>query len=480
LRNSSRFPLTGRGDINTYAVFAELCRALLRPAGRAGIIVPTGIATDHTTSEFFADLAARRSLVSLYDFENRKGLFPSVDSRYKFCLLTLAGAGRGPRSAEYAFFCHEAADLSDPERRFTLSAADFRLLNPNTRTAPIFRSRREAELTKHIYRRVPVLIEEAKAAAGNPWQVQFMAMLHMTNDSGLFRTRDQLEGDGFRLEGNVFVRGTERWLPLYEAKMVHQFDHRFGDYSMQPAGSKDTQLPEVPLDRLADPDYRVLPRHWVPETEVEARLKAKGWDRGWLLGWRDIARSTDERTVIAAVIPRVGVGNKFPLIVVGEHGRRPSGLVLNSMSPRLLRTTKGGGDHPSHFFIMINCPYYRLLRFDTRAPGPPPRPSPTGSAPACSNLLTRPGIWKPSPATSATTDLPSVTIPNAGHGCGPNWMPASSTFTWALPKSGSARPRPSCARCSPRPAPRSSTFSSNSRSSAGVMKSASGSTARSA
>jgi hypothetical protein len=197
LRNSSRFPLTGRGDINTYAVFAELCRALLRPAGRAGIIVPTGIATDHTTRKFFTDLAARRSLVSLYDFENRKGIFPGVHRSYKFCLLTLAGAERGPRSAEYAFFCHEAADLSDPERRFTLSAADFRLLNPNTRTAPIFRSRRDAELTKHIYRRVPVLIEEAKAAAGNPWQVEFMRMFDMANDSYLFRTRGSTGGRGF-------------------------------------------------------------------------------------------------------------------------------------------------------------------------------------------------------------------------------------------------------------------------------------------
>jgi hypothetical protein len=371
LRNSSRFPLTGRGDINTYAVFAELCRALLRPAGRAGIIVPTGIATDHTTSEFFTDLAARRSLVSLYDFENRKGIFPGVHRSYKFCLLTLGGAGRGPRSAEYAFFCHEAADLSDPERRFTLSAADFRLLNPNTRTAPIFRSRREAELTKHIYRRVPVLIEEAKAAAGNPWQVEFMRMFDMANDSGLFRTRGQLEGDGFRLEGNVFVRGTERWLPLYEAKMVHQFDHRFGDYSMQPAGSKDTQLPEVPLDRLADPDYRVLPRHWVPEAKVESRLKAKGWDRGWLLGWRDIARSTDERTVIAAVIPRVGVGHTFPLALSDvAAGLYALLAMLNTAVFDFTARQKVGGTHLT-FHIFKALPVLSPEAFEAACPWSP-------------------------------------------------------------------------------------------------------------
>jgi hypothetical protein len=370
LRNSSRFPLTGRGDINTYAVFGELCRALLRPAGRAGIIVPTGIATDHTTSEFFTDLAARRSLVSLYDFENRKGIFPGVHRSYKFCLLTLAGAGRGPRSAEFAFFCHEAADLSDPERRFTLSAADFRLLNPNTRTAPIFRSRREAELTKHIYRRVPVLIEEAKAAAGNPWQVEFMRMFDMANDSYLFRTRDQLEGEGFRLEGNVFVRGAERWLPLYEAKMVHQFDHRFGDYSMQPAGSKDTQLPEVPLDRLAEPDYRVLPRYWVSETEVEARLKAKGWDRSWLLGWRRIARSTDERTVIAAVIPRGGAGDNLFLYLARHGDTWLVPAMLASFALDFCARQKLGGTN-LNFYVLEQLPFIEPQDFRRPCPWSP-------------------------------------------------------------------------------------------------------------
>ena len=358
VHNSGRYPLTSFGRLNLAPLFAECARWLTRPSGRAGLIVPTGIATDAFNQYFFADLTDKRQLVSLYDFENRKGIFPGVHRSYKFCLLTLAGAGRGPRSAEFAFFCHEAADLSDPERRFTLSAADFRLLNPNTRTAPIFRSRRDAELTKHIYRRVPVLVNEAEGHAGNPWGFEGLLMFMMNTDSHLFRTRDQLEGDGFRLEGNVFVRGAERWLPLYEAKMVHQFDHRFGDYSMQPAGSKDTQLPEVPLDRLADPDYRVLPRYWVPETEVEARLKAKGWDRGWLLGWRDIARSTDERTVIAAVIPRVGVGDTFLLALPGTHGQIQALLaVLNSVALDFAARQKVGGTHLKyHVFKQLPVP----------------------------------------------------------------------------------------------------------------------------
>uniref|UniRef100_A0A7V2F6G7 site-specific DNA-methyltransferase (adenine-specific) n=1 Tax=Rhodothermus marinus TaxID=29549 RepID=A0A7V2F6G7_RHOMR len=401
LRGSGFYPLTGRGDINTYSVFAERMRAVLRPGGRLGIIVPTGIATDDTNKHFFAEVVTKGELVSLYDFENRKGIFPAIHRSYKFCLFALRKADERSRpapcpgsAAEFAFFLHEARDLSDPERRFTLTSEDFRLLNPNTRTAPIFRSRRDAELTKHIYRRVPVLVEEAKGETGNPWGVRFLAMFHMANDSHLFRARAELEAEGFRLDGNVFVRGAERYLPLYEAKMVHQFDHRFGDYAMQPEGSESTQLPEVPLERLADPNYRVLPRYWVPEEEVEERLQTKGWDRGWLLGWRDITNTTNERTVIAAVIPRVGVGNNYPLIITKSAVSSYIGVVLSCVALDFVARQKVGGTH-LNFFIFEQLPVLPPSAFEQPLPFPwerEPSPLPPRSRPPTVADFVRPRV----------------------------------------------------------------------------------------
>ena len=105
--------------------------------------LPTRIPTYREASSFrqgfFNDLIERQSLVSLYDFENRKGLFPAVHRSYKFCLLTLSGTEHPVPTADYAFFNHEIGDIDDPDRRFSLSTADFALLNPNTRTTPIFR-----------------------------------------------------------------------------------------------------------------------------------------------------------------------------------------------------------------------------------------------------------------------------------------------------------------------------------------------------
>ncbi|HFE65991.1 MAG TPA: hypothetical protein ENJ93_01905, partial [Chloroflexi bacterium] len=298
VRNSGRYPLCGRGDVNTYTIFAELARQAQSGTGRAGIIVPSGIATDDTTKYFFQDLMETGTLASLYDFENRNGLFPGVHRSYKFCLLTLTGADRpAAAGAQFIFFALETADLRDEERRFTLSAADIALLNPNTRTCPIFRSQRDAELTKAIYRRVPVLIKEGTPQA-NPWGIRFFTMFHMSNDSGLFRTREQLEGEGWQLDGNRFVRGEQAHLPLYEAKMLHQFDHRWATYD----GLKTRDA--TPAEKN-DPAFLVQPRYWVRDVGVDGRLDDR---QGWLLGFRDITNTTNERTAIFSILPRVGFG----------------------------------------------------------------------------------------------------------------------------------------------------------------------------
>lgn len=287
VRYGGRFPLAGRGDINTYAVFAELMRTLLNPRGRAGIIVPSGIATDDTTKFFFQDLMEKGSLVSLFDFENRQRIFPGIDSRIKFCLLTLAGGREAPGpGAEFAFFLQQVADLKDEARRLRLSAADLALLNPNTRTCPIFRCRRDLEITKGIYQRVPVLVKDGPPEE-NPWGIKFSTMFHMANDSHLFRTREELGKAGYVLKGNIFVRPevaapepmwpdparllplleTDReavWLPLYEAKMMHHFDHRWATYE-----GRDTR--DVTLREKQDPRFVVQPRYWVQAAEVVAR-----------------------------------------------------------------------------------------------------------------------------------------------------------------------------------------------------------------
>ena len=292
VRGSGRFPLTAVGNVNTYALFAELSRTLLAPDGRAGIIVPTGIATDDGAKAFFGDLIARRQIISLYDFENREALFPGVHRSYKFSLLTIGAAQAAPR---FVFFATHAAHLRDERRVFSLTPTDLARINPNTRTAPLFRTRRDADLTAAIYARVPVLINETTGE--NPWGVSFLRMFDMSNDSHLFRP----------VPAPAEARaGWGDHLPLYEAKLLHQFTHRWATY-------EGGATREATAAELADPTWTITPRYLVPAAEVEARLAGR-WDRRWLLGWRDITNATNERTAIFSLLPRVGVGNKAPLI----------------------------------------------------------------------------------------------------------------------------------------------------------------------
>lgn len=478
--DGGRYPLTGVGDVNTYALFAETILQIHADSGRAGFIVPTGIATDDSTKAYFGHITQHRRLVSLYDIENREKLFPAVDSRMKFCLLTLGAA----EQAEFVCFATQVSQLADPRRRFTLTPDEFRLINPNTLTCPVFRSERDAELTKKLYRAAPVLMRDAvvegegKQArvvepAQNPWGISFMRMLDMANDSHLFKNEP----------------ASDR-LPLFEAKLIHQFDHRWATYTPD-GNSRDVTLPEK-----SDPDFTVTPRYWVQAREVwlrvarlpeglmkalkdgntqaavlcvtqllfgrylaeprrthpgiypawqafvarhsytraiaptslgfvgdntpclqplnedhlpaesEARVQpytpgarnATAWyatdpdaehavlalaaDNGhlptpeapladepavltlaerwlqaacpqWLMGWRDICRATDERTVIASVVPLVGVGHTMPLVTTTANARLAACLLGNLCSLVLdyCARVKVGGTHLTYGYL---------------------------------------------------------------------------------------------------------------------------------
>lgn len=259
LRASGRCALTAVGDINTYSIFSEVFATLINAQGRAAFIVPTGIATDDSNKAFFGSLVNEKRLVSLYSFENEENIFPTVHHAFKFCLLTLSGASQ-EMPARFAFFLRGIAQLGDEQRTFELYREDFLRLNPNTKTCPIFRTRKDAELTAKIYSRVPVLVNEANDE--NPWGVKFSTMFHMSNDSDLFRTHEQLEEDGFQLWGNSMKRGEDMWLPLYEAKMIWHYNHRFGTYAGMD-GRASTQTPTPTVMQYADASYQALPWYWV-------------------------------------------------------------------------------------------------------------------------------------------------------------------------------------------------------------------------
>lgn len=342
--DGGRYPLTGVGDVNTYALFAETILQIHADSGRAGFIVPTGIATDDSTKAYFGYLTSTRRLAKLISFYEVRAWFKATDDRKSFCLLTLGNSD----SAEFLFDAKAIEDLYEPAKWFTLTPNEFSLINPNTLTCPVFRSERDAELTKKLYRAAPVLMRDAVIAgegkqakiiehAQNPWGISFMRMLDMANDSHLFKSEP-----------------APGHLPLYEAKLIHLLDHRWATYDSN-GSSRDATLTEK-----FDPEFIVTPRYWVSRVEVEERLCKRDRDghvirreAKWLMGWRDIALRSVERTVIASVLPLVGVGHTMPLFTTSADTQHTAALLGNlcSLTLDFCARVKVGGTHLTYGYL---------------------------------------------------------------------------------------------------------------------------------
>ena len=287
---------------------------LVKHDGVVGLLTPSGIYADKTAARFFKTVSTGGRVSSLFDFENRKIFFKDVHASFKFCVLAFGGEERRFDETECSFFLHDTETIKDPDRCFPLAPKDFVRVNPNTGTAPVFRSRRDAEITRGIYERHPVLVDRSGGGESKAWPVRYRTMFHMTNDSRLFRTAAQLDAEGFYpVDGNRWKRGEKLYLPLYQGRMIHQFDHRANSVRFNPESTHNPYLSEeVAESQHADPSFLPQTQYWVPANSVDSRLCEK---HGYVLAFRDIARSTDVRTMIASIIPRVGAGNKVPLLL---------------------------------------------------------------------------------------------------------------------------------------------------------------------
>ena len=363
LRTSGRYPLTGRGDVNTYSVFAETMRTIISPPGRMGVITPTGLATDATTAAFFADTLSGKRLAAFFDFENEAKIFPTVTNKQHFAVTCTTGGDSVGRT-RFAFYTRHIEDV--PQREYALAPDEVLMLNPNTGTLPVFRSRVDAEITLGIYRRHPVLIRDGDPN-GNPWGLTFGRLFHMANDSGLFRTQDDLTALGAEFDGWAWRKGEQRWLPLYEAKMLSHYDHRFSTYdNATQAQLNKGMLPRLTDEQHDDPGQEPLARYWVAEAEVEAAIGDR-WDRDWLLGWRDIASAVNERTFIPSVLPRAGVAHVFP-VAMPERWQLAEQLAgaWSSLVFDYVVRQKLSGTHLTYGVVQqIACPARQRLRSDS-------------------------------------------------------------------------------------------------------------------
>jgi len=312
------------GKLNLFKLFVERAFQLAKPSGMVGMLMPSGIAGDQSSSGFFSAVSTNGHLKAFYDFENRRpryGLnpfFPDVDTRFKFAAL-IASPDRKFEAASCAFFLQAATEIADPERAFPITAAQFAKVNPNTGTAPIFRSRRDMALTSAIYERHPVLTDRSGQVPVAPWAIRYWQMINMTSDSHLFRTRIELEEreGAWSIGGNKFQSAAGEWVPLYEGKMVQAFDHRAASVVVNAANANRPAQPlPATLAQHSDPAWVADPQFWVQAPPGLGQ-------QPYVLGFKDVSSPTNFRSMIAAIVPSGAAGNTLPLIEFNPGSGKP-------------------------------------------------------------------------------------------------------------------------------------------------------------
>lgn len=345
IRECGRFQLTAVGDINTYVIFAELFFRNIQKNGIASVILPTGIATDSTTSLYFSTLMEGGNIKSLYDFVNEKMLFPAVLHNFHFSLFTITGINRKNKTSDFSFNNQSIEHLQQDIRHFSLSFKEIEAINPESKTLPVLTSKYDSKIILKVQTENDILAKQG--VFPHTWNATLFSLFHMTNDSGIFENQK-----------------TPASIPLYEAKMFYQYDHRYGTYNSE-NDERLHMLPKTELMNYINPEFTVSSSFYVPITAVEERVK-DNWKYKWFLALRGISSAQLERTFTSTIIPYCGVGNSSILVnPVGGTSIEASLLlsVFNSIPFDYITRQKASGANLNFFKVrQLPVPSPNILR----------------------------------------------------------------------------------------------------------------------
>ena len=371
-RRSGDYPLLSGGDTNLNSLFVERASTIAKPDGVIGLLVPSGIATEMASQEFFEGLLKKEAVRYVIDFFNKREngdlFFPDVYYRFKFCVFIFSSGSRQFGSARFATFVRDVEHLKDENATFEISLEHIRIVNPNSRTTPVYRRKRDPELSVSIYNRLPVLVNRSVGKKVKVWPVKYTRMFDMANDSGFFRTRSELEEQegAYHVGGNCFASPAGDWVPLYEGKMVQAFDHRAASIVIakknlyRSGQSRATQKSEYEA-----PEYLPEPRYYVlKKADVSVQIALK-----------DITSTTNARSIITCLLPPYAAGHTLPILFMDAEAGEKAFLCanLNSVVCDFVARTKILSNHASWYILeqlpVVPADRYESVRFGPKTAG---------------------------------------------------------------------------------------------------------------
>ena len=290
-KESKSYLFGNAGLLNTYPLFTEKVSLLLNPNGACGYIIPSGFFMDDTTSPLFRHFFQNKMLKSIYDFENRKKIFQHVHGQYRFCILTLQKHNIENYKAKFLFYLHSIEEIINSSSSVFLNFEELNLFNPNNNLLPAFKSQFEVDLNRKIYK-YGVLKDDKDINAKS----HIHRMINISTESGVLINDD-----------------SEGYLPLYEAKLFHQYDHRFSTFITD----SDNSVYSTSIQKT-DTNFCVKPKSFAPESIMVSKNEKWKWEYNWYLAYRVISSATNERCSIASIIPKSIVSNSAFLIFIND------------------------------------------------------------------------------------------------------------------------------------------------------------------
>ena len=326
----------GSADLNTYKMFVEAGHAVLRNGGQLGLVVPSGLYTDKGTGDLRRLLLQGCRWRWLYGFENRDRIF-DIHRSFKFC-VTVAEKGGETAAIRAAFMRHDLEDWADAVATLDYPAERVSAFSPKSLSVLEIRSEKDLEVLTKLYSNGVLLGDDTPAG----WGIKYGTEFHMTNDSKLFIGRDKAEASGFEPDayGRWVNAAGEVLLPLYEGRMVGQFD--FSEKGWVSGKGRTAVWREIPWsDKKIEPQY-LMPAATYAAERSESCTRPR-------VAFMDITSATNQRTCIASALPGLPCGNSAPVL----YSISPLALaaVLNSFAYDSVARQRCGGLHLNYFVI---------------------------------------------------------------------------------------------------------------------------------
>ncbi len=379
----------GSADLNTYKMFLELSHALMRPHGRMGMIVPSGIYTDKGTTNLRELFLDHCDWQWLFGFENREKVF-DIDSRFKFCPLVIQKTGT--TQAIRAAFMHRNVDDWTQAEQHVLAYPRERVLefSPYSKAILEIRSEQDLRVLQKIYANGVLLGDKS----GRGWGVKYATEFHMTNDSKLFPPRPKWEEKGYqpdeyghwlkgpwqaysgpsnildRPAGLVLSRDGRQALnvdriedvalPLYEGRMIGQFDFSEKGW-VSGKGRKAVWEPISFAEKVLNPQYLMSRSDYLgDEKDADSRMS------GLKIGFLAIGSATNSRSMFSGLVADFPAGNSVAVLQCAD-ARQSVALMaaLNSFAYDFTLRVRLGGLN-LNYFVVAETPTPALAADDLR------------------------------------------------------------------------------------------------------------------